>query len=92
MLLIRKTSQFKKSLKKKLLSGNFDKEGLEKVINTLAHGKKLTVKHRDHSLSGALAEHRECHIKPDFLLVYKIDGNNLILVLVNLGSHTELFG
>lgn len=92
MLLIRETSQFRKSLKKKLLSGNFDKEGLRKVIDTLVRGKKLEAKHRDHSLSGSLALHRECHVKPDLLLIYKIDDWNLILVLVNLGSHTELFG
>lgn len=61
------------------------------VINTLASGKPLSVKHRDHKLSGEFSMYRECHIKPDLLLIYQIKNDILVLVLINIGSHSELF-
>ncbi len=84
------TNQFKKDLKlAKKQNKNLDK--LFEVINTLANGKKLDDKHRDHELSGNYKGTRECHIEPNWLLVYEINDNLLILILYRLGTHSELF-
>ncbi len=64
---------------------------LAEVIDTLAAGKPLPEKNRDHQLSGNFGSCRECHITPDWLLIYRIDGEKLILVLVATGSHSDLF-
>ncbi len=84
------TTQFKKDLKlakkqKKNLDLHFD------VIDKLANGKKLDQKYRDHDLSGDYAGTRECHIEPDWLLVYEIRDDVLVLMLYRLGTHAELF-
>ncbi len=92
MLLVRTTKQFRKSLKKLSRSGRFDKEEVGLVINTLAREEKLDASYLDHELSNEFAGNRECHIKPDLLLIYKIENDNLVLVLVNIGSHSDLFG
>ncbi len=87
---IKFTTQFKKDLKlakkqKKDLDLLFD------VIDKLASGKKLDPKFRDHDLSGDYAGTRECHIEPDWLLVYEIQNDVLVLMLYRLGTHSELF-
>jgi len=92
MMLVRATSRFRKALKKLLHSGRFDREELASVIDILARGKKLDASYQDHELSAELIGHHECHIKFDLLLLYRIENNNLVLVLVNLGSHSDLFG
>ena len=63
------------------------------VVNVLANGKKLDVKYKDHRLSNTkrFKNCRECHIEPDWLLVYRKDNNRLVLLLVETGSHSELF-
>ena len=94
MRLVRNTSRFKKSLRKLSRSGNFDqklRETLAKIINTLTRGEKLEPVYEDHELTGKFIGHRECHVKPDLLLIYYIENNDLVLVLVNLGSHSDLF-
>ena len=91
MYLIRSTSQFRKSLKRHRHSGRFDQKGLQRVVDTLAAGKVLDEIYRDHELTAELAGNRECHIRPDLLLIYRIENNKLVLVLVNLGSHSDLF-
>ena len=91
MRIVRLTSQFKKSLKKFSKSGIFDKPRLKLAIDSLASGKKLDTSFSDHALGGKFLGCRECHIKSDILLVYRIESNNLVLVLVNLGSHSDLF-
>ena len=65
---------------------------LEKTIDILALGEKLPASFRDHKLQGRLKDFRECHISGDLLLVYKIEKKELILILINLGSHSNLFG
>ena len=65
---------------------------LKSIIDTLALGKSLPAKHRDHKLTGYFSEYRECHVRPNLLLVYQIDHGNLILILVDIGSHPYLFG
>lgn len=64
---------------------------LDEVVNTLRQGKKLDEKYHDHGLSGNFEGFRECHIKPDWLLVYLIDNDILILTLVDTGSHSDIF-
>ena len=82
------TTQFKKDYKKaKKSHKNFII--LEAVINLLAENQKLPVKYRDHKLSGQYNNYRECHIEPDWLLIYEITQDELMLI--RLGSHSELF-
>lgn len=84
------TNQFKKSLKKAKKQGkNLDK--LYRVIEELAKGEMLPPKFRDHKLVGYSGNVRECHIDPDWLLVYEIIDNELVLSVLNIGSHSELF-
>ena len=65
--------------------------GLFNVINTLAEGGVLDARYRDHELSGRYKGTRECHIEPDWLLVYEIRENVLVLMLYRLGTHSKLF-
>jgi addiction module toxin, relE/stbE family len=64
---------------------------LEKVIELLANQKPLPEKNRDHQLSGDYAGCRECHITPDWLLIYEVADEELILYLTRTGSHSDLF-
>ena len=91
MMSIRSVSAYRKSYKRFSKSGRFPVQKLDDVIDALARGEKLNASLKDHSLSGKFAGCRECHIKSDLLLVYKIESNNLVLVLINLGSHPGLF-
>lgn len=86
------TSQYKKDLKKARKS-NLPEEELDKVILMLAEDTPLPVKNHDHALTGNLRGFRECHIRPDWLLIYeKVDTEDLnILSLVRTGSHSELY-
>ena len=90
MRLVRSTSQFRKSLKRILKSGKFDREEIQNVVDQIAK-EKIDPKYHDHQLHGKMKDFRECRIQPDLLLIYKIEGNNLLLVLVNIGSHSDLF-
>ena len=94
MYVIRKTKDFEKSYKNIQRSGkltiNIQKD-LEAVIMLLKENKELLEKFKDHQLKGKLKEYRECHIRPDLLLIYKILENELILVLVDIGSHSYVF-
>lgn len=64
---------------------------MEEVIELLANGETLPLKYKDHSLIGDYADCRECHITPDWLLIYQINNNELILYLTRTGSHSDLF-
>ena len=91
MLKLFATKKFKKDYKRCKKQGkNFDT--LKKVIKDLQDEKQLEEKYRDHALSGNYQGSRECHIEPDFLLIYRIDNKKLILTTVRIGSHAELFG
>ena len=84
------TNQFKKDLKlAKKQNKNLDK--LFKVIDILANGGTLDAKYKDHNLTGNYSEARECHVEPDWLLIYERHGDVLVLMLYRLGSHSELF-
>ncbi len=86
------TSSFKKELKT-LKKRNKNLEKLTEVINKLANNEKLDEKYRDHALVNysSFTGCRECHIEPDWLLVYKKNDRELILFLIETGSHSDLF-
>lgn len=84
------TNQFKKDVKLAKKQGK-DLEKLYAVVEKLAEGERLEAKFRDHSLSGNYNSCRECHIEPDWLLIYEIIDGVLVLMLNRTGSHSELF-
>lgn len=88
---VKTTNQFKKDFKLAMKRGlNIDL--LETVIATLALGERLPDKNKDHALTGNWIGHRECHILPDWLLIYRIEEEVLILTLARSGTHSDLFG
>ncbi len=87
---VRFTTQFKKDLKlAKKQNKNIDL--LFDVIDKLANDEPLEAKFRDHSLTGDYITFRECHIEPNWLLIYKKEADILVLLLQRVGSHSELF-
>lgn len=90
MLAIVLSNQFKRDLKLAAKRG-YDLSLLDSVVTKLANGETLAEKYRDHSLSGNYAGFRECHILPDWLLVYRVEEEELILFLSRTGSHSDLF-
>ena len=85
---VRRTTQFKKDVKK-LLKGGSDIEKLLFVVNELAEGRELAAKHQEHSLKGTYKDKRDCHIEPDWILMYAIEDDEL--VLYRTGTHANLF-
>ncbi len=84
------SNRFKKDLKLAAKRGlNLDE--LDAIVERLASGQPLPEKNRDHALTGDYIGFRECHIRPDWLLVYRVDGGDLILFLFRTGTHTDLF-
>lgn len=90
MLDIVLSNQFRKDLKLASKRG-YDLELLNEVVDKIASGNALPAKNRDHELTGNYIGFRECHIQPDWLLVYKIDNHELILFLSRTGTHSDLF-
>ncbi len=84
------TGKFKKSLKLAKKRG-FDIGLLEKVVDVLQSGLPLDKKYKDHALQGDYKDFRECHIQPDWLLIYLIQDAVLTLTLVDTGTHRDLF-
>ncbi len=81
----------KKDIKKAQKQGK-DLNLLFEIVDQLSEGKTLDPKYNDHKLSGNYEGKRECHIEPDFLLVYQIAKSVVILYLIRVGSHSEIFG
>ena len=89
--IVKPTTQFKKDYKlavKRRLKINL----LEDVIASLAMGEALPEANKDHALTGNWVGHRECHIQPDWLLIYRIEDEVLVLTLARTGTHSDLFG
>ena len=84
------TTQFRKDLKK-LRKHGADMQKLDDVLQMLCAEKQLPERYRDHALVGDYIGFRECHIMPDWLLVYAIDKGKLILTASRTGSHSDLF-
>lgn len=91
MLNLRYQSAFKSDYKR-IRKRGYDIRRLEDVIETLAKELPLPKECRDHDLGSNWSGFRECHIEPDWLLVYAIDHNDLVLILSRTGSHSDLFG
>lgn len=89
--IVKPTTQFKKDFKL-AMKRSMKIELLEEVIAMLAMGETLPDKHKDHALTGNWVGHRECHILPDWLLIYRIEDEVLVLTLARTGTHIDLFG
>ena len=87
---VRHTSAFKRDYKL-MLKRRLPIEKLQAVVDKLANGEELPPENRDHPLRNNWANHRECHIAPDWLLIYQIHENILVLELTRTGSHSDLF-
>jgi len=90
MLRIRYHSAFKKDYKR-IVKRGYNTLKLNEVITLLANEQPLPEKYKDHMLTGNYIGCRECHITPDWLLIYEIDKGELLLLLTRTGSHADLF-
>jgi mRNA interferase YafQ len=88
MFEILRTSQFRRDVRKAQKRGK-DIDHLKQVIVLLAQGRTLSAKYDDHQLKGVYKDCRECHVQPDWLLIYRIEAG--MLQLVRTGSHADLF-
>ncbi len=84
------TGKFKKDLKT-IIKRGYDMKLMDEVVTKLSNGEKLPEKNKDHALVGNYVGKRECHITPDWLLIYEIDNGELILYLTRTVSHSDLF-
>ena len=87
---VRHTSAFKRDYKL-MLKRHLSVEKLHAIVDKLRNGEALPPENRDHPLVGNWANHRECHIAPDWLLIYQIHDDVLVLELTRTGSHSDLF-
>lgn len=88
------TIKYEKSFKKdykRIVKRGYDIRLFEIVVSMLANNETLPEKYRDHSLNGKYSSFRECHITPDWLLIYRMDNSKLILILTRTGTHSDLF-
>lgn len=90
MLEIYFSSKFKKDYKRIVKQGK-DPDILFHVVDLLAKEEPLPPQYRDHALTGNYTGHRECHLQPDWLLIYKQEADRLTLTLTRTGSHSDLF-
>ena len=84
------TSAFKRDYKR-AIKRHLPIEKLKAIVEKLVNGESLSPTNRDHALTGNWANHRECHITPDWLLIYQIKEDVLVLELTRTGSHSDLF-
>ena len=91
MLTIKYQSAFKKDYKR-IKKRGYDTRLLEKVVGLLAEGQPPPLEYRDHALIGDYSGCRECHIAPDWLLVYEVVERELVLYLMRTGTHSDIFG
>ena len=85
------TTRFKKDYKL-AMKRHMNMDLIDDIIRALSRGEKLPEKNKDHELTGDWIGHRECHILPDWLLIYRIEDDVLVLTLARTGSHSTLFG
>ena len=84
------SSRFKKDLKIAIKRG-YNMELLEYIVNQLSNNKKLPPQNKDHVLIGDYGGCRECHITPDWILIYEVENDELILYLTRTGTHSDIF-
>lgn len=85
------TTRFKKDYKL-AMKRHMNMDLIDDIIRALSRGEKLPEKNKDHELTGDWIGHREYHILPDWLLIYRIEDDVLVLTLARTGSHSDLFG
>lgn len=90
MLDIRYSNKFKKDFKT-IMKRGYNPQLLQDILDILCSEQPLPPKYKDHNLSGNYAGHRECHITPDWLLIYKVEQDILTLTLTRTGTHSDLF-
>lgn len=83
------TAKFRRDYKRCKRRG-YDMQLLKDVLDTLQNGEPLDIKYRDHQLSGKYSKFRECHIQPDWLLIYHVNGDALVLTASRTGTHSDL--
>jgi len=91
MYIVDSTKAYRKAYKRFLRHEDFNRQILEGIVSALARGEKLDAKYLDHQLSGEFQDYRECHVKNDILLMYQIHEDILLLLLVKLGTHDDIF-
>ncbi|ECL7558376.1 type II toxin-antitoxin system YafQ family toxin [Campylobacter jejuni] len=82
------SKEFKKAIKK---LNNKDREIVFEIIKKLSNNEILERKYKDHKLQGEFKDYRECHVKPDLLLIYQKQNDKLVLTCISVGSHSEIF-
>lgn len=85
------TARFKKDYKQ-AMKRHLNIDLLDDIIRVLSRGETLPEKNKDHELTGNLVGHRECHIQADWLLIYRVEDDVLVLTLTRTGTHSDLFG
>jgi mRNA interferase YafQ len=90
-MLVIQSKKYLKSLKRVLAGGKIKIQEIDTAVNLIRENKSLPSNYSDHQLGGEWIGHRECHIRPDLLLIYKIEKDILILLLADIGSHSKLF-
>ena len=88
---IQRSSRFNKSFKRVRQFVGFKEERFDLIVKMLSRGEVLPEQFRDHPLTGDMIGLRECHIAPDILLIYELNGGILTLTLMNIGKHSQLF-
>ncbi|MFH1178445.1 MAG: type II toxin-antitoxin system YafQ family toxin [bacterium] len=91
MYKVRSTKTYRKAYKRVSRHKNFEQSVLDEIIDVLTRGERLEAKYQDHQLSGELQEYRECHIQHNLLLEYQKYDNILVLLLINIGTHDDIF-
>ncbi|MBI5075656.1 MAG: type II toxin-antitoxin system YafQ family toxin [Nitrospirae bacterium] len=91
MLTFRTTKQFERDYKLIVKQGK-DLTKLKRIMNKLVSEEPLEIKRHDHPLTGNRKGHRDCHIEPDWLLIYKVDSNAEEIIFIRTGTHSDLFG
>lgn len=91
MLIPEYLNSFRKSYKNFLRGGRISRADVEDVVLLISTGNILPISYKDHKLGGEYEGYRECHIKKDILIIYKIDKQRSLLILRNIGTHDDLF-
>lgn len=85
------SNKYTKSLKRISQHKDFDVKKHKQIVKSLGNGEPLALQYKDHELKGEFVGIRECHVQNDILLLYRKDKNVLVLLLVNIGTHSSLF-
>ncbi len=91
MLRVQTTKQFEKDFKRMVKRGK-DTKKIKTIMLRLARGESLPIRHREHKLTGDFEGFTECHIEPDWLLLYRLNIDDNTIIFIRTGSHSDIFG